>query len=310
MPRFLRRALRLLRSALKPATDRIIGALAVIMLQGARRFDADRMARVLGRTMRRLGPLLPEHRVGRANLKAAFPEKSHAAREAILLGVWENLGSFAAEFAKLDSIWNVDFEHLTAGRIVLDQTTVDRFTKLREDGEGALIFSAHLGNWELPALAASAYGLDSAVVFRPPNLESVAKAVERIRKVNMGLTVATTLDAPVRLARLLEGGVHVGMLVDQFYSKGVDVVFFGRRTRCNPLLGRLARQVECPIHGVRIVRLPNHRFRAELSEEITPTRDGEGKIDVQATMQTITTVIEGWIKEYPDQWLWLHRRWR
>ena len=72
----------------------------------------------------------------------------------------------------------------------------------------------------------------------------------------------------------------------------------------------LARQTECPIHGVRIIRLPGYRFRAELSEEVKPVRDAAGQIDVQGTMQAVTSVIEGWIREYPDQWLWLHRRWR
>jgi len=63
-------------------------------------------------------------------------------------------------------------------------------------------------------------------------------------------------------------------------------------------------------HGVRIIRLPGHRFRAELSEEVRPVRDAAGQIDIQGTMQAVTSVIKGWIREYPDQWLWLHRRWR
>jgi KDO2-lipid IV(A) lauroyltransferase len=100
------------------------------------------------------------------------------------------------------------------------------------------------------------------------------------------------------------------MLVDQWFGKGVDVTFFGRKTKANPALARLVRQVECPIHGVRIVRLPNHRFLAELSEEVKPVRDAAGQIDVQGTMQAVTSVVEGWVREYPDQWLWLHRRWR
>ncbi len=100
------------------------------------------------------------------------------------------------------------------------------------------------------------------------------------------------------------------MLVDQYLTNGVEVTFFGRKTRANPMLARLLRQVECPIHGVRIIRLPGHRFRAELSEEVKPVRDAAGKIDVQGTMQAVTSVIESWIREYPDQWLWLHRRWR
>jgi len=87
-------------------------------------------------------------------------------------------------------------------------------------------------------------------------------------------------------------------------------VFFGRRTKCNPLLARLAARIECPIHGVRVIRLPNHRFRLELSEEVRPVRRADGNIDVQGTMQAVTNVVESWIREYPEQWLWLHRRWR
>jgi KDO2-lipid IV(A) lauroyltransferase len=60
-----------------------------------------------------------------------------------------------------------------------------------------------------------------------------------------------------------------------------------------------------------VVRLPDHhRFRVDLSEAVEPRRDAEGRIDVQATMQAITSVIEGWVREHPDQWLWVHRRWR
>jgi KDO2-lipid IV(A) lauroyltransferase len=76
------------------------------------------------------------------------------------------------------------------------------------------------------------------------------------------------------------------------------------------MLARLRRQVDCPIHGTRIIRLPNNRFLAELSEEVSPVRDASGQIDVKGTMQAITDVVESWVREYPDQWLWLHRRWR
>jgi KDO2-lipid IV(A) lauroyltransferase len=254
--------------------------------------------------------LLKEHGIGRANLAAAFPEKSSTEIEAILGKAWENLGMFAGEFAHLDRMWDYNEADPAAGRIELDPVSIERFLRLRDDGKGALIFAAHLGNWELPALVGPAYGLDSAVVFRPPNLNAIADAVERIRAVNMGAIVPTERDAPLRLARMLEQGTHAGMLVDQYYDKGVDVVFFGRKTKCNPLLARLAARIECPIHGVRVIRLPDHRFRLELSEEVAPVRGADGKIDVRGTMQAVTNVVEGWIREYPEQWLWLHRRWR
>ena len=89
----------------------------------------------------------------------------------------------------------------------------------------------------------------------------------------MGELIPTGLDAPMKIADALERGAHVGMLVDQYYVRGVEVTFFGRRTMANPLLARLARHFECPIHGVRIVRLPGNRFRRELTDEIAPVRD-------------------------------------
>lgn len=296
--------------ALKPVTDAVLGAVTVLTLRGVRRFDPRKTATFGARCARAVGPLLKEHRIGRENLRAAFPEKSAEEIEAILIKVWDNLGRFGGEFAHLDRVWDFDPDRPETSRIELPETTVAIFDKLLKDGKGALVFSAHLANWELPALAAPAYGLDSAVLFRRPNIAAADRAIQDIRAVNMGQMIETSLDAPVRLAHALQRGVHVGMLVDQHYSKGVDVTFFGRAAKANPLLARLARQIECPIHGTRIVRLPGDRFRAEVTDEVEPVRDADGAIDVQATTQKITSIIEGWIREHPEQWLWLHRRWR
>jgi Kdo2-lipid IVA lauroyltransferase/acyltransferase len=113
------------------------------------------------------------------------------------------------------------------------------------------------------------------------------------------------------LARLLESGVHVGMLADQHYSKGIEVIFFGRRCLANPLIAMLARQTELPIYGMRVVRnADGNSFWGEISAPVQPARDTDGRIAVQGTMQAITSVIEGWIRQFPEQWLWLHRRWR
>lgn len=296
--------------ALRPLAHAVLGTLTVGALRFVRRFDPKKTASFGAWCARKLGPLLQEHRVGRQNLAAAFPEKSAEEIEALLLKVWDNLGRFGGEFAHLDRVWDCDIEHPERGRIELPAATMAIFEKLMNDGKGALVFAAHLGNWELPALAAPAYGLESAVLFRRPNVAAIDTAVQDIRAVNMGEMIPTALDAPVRLAKALQRGLHVGMLVDQYHHKGVDVTFFGRTTRANPLLARLAQKVECPIHGVRIVRLPGDRFRAEVTDEVEPVRDANGAIDVQATMQKITTIIEGWIRECPEQWLWLHRRWR
>jgi KDO2-lipid IV(A) lauroyltransferase len=299
-----------IRDAAKPIGEAAVGALTIGLLRTTRFFDPIKTANLFGRILRLIGPMTREQRIGRANLTAAFPEKSPAEIETILAGVWDNLGRLGAEFAHLDHIWEHDPAHPEDSRIEIQPRTHELFAQLRLDGKPALIFASHLGNWELPAVAAVAHGLDAAILFRRPNSASANRIIEQLRKVKMGTLIPAGRDAPFRLAEALQKGQHVAMLVDQYLTNGVEVTFFGRKTRANPMLARLLRQVECPIHGVRIIRLPGHRFRAELSEEVKPVRDASGQIDIAGTMQAITSVVEGWICEYPDQWLWLHRRWR
>jgi KDO2-lipid IV(A) lauroyltransferase len=311
MKRLLLRAKARLRDAAKPLGDATVGGLTNAMLSAARAFDPDKTAKFFGRASRFIGRRLREDRIGRENLKAAFPDKSPEEIERILDGVWDNLGRIGAEFAHLDHIWDYDPDHPDKdSRVEFTQRTKELFDQIRDDGKPALIFACHLGNWELPALAAVAHGLDAAILFRRPNSEAADRAIERTRAINMGTLIPAGRDAPLRLAQALQEGKHVAMLVDQYLTNGVEVTFFGRKTTANPMLARLRRQVDCPIHGTRIIRLPNNRFRAELSEEVKPVFDAAGQIDVQGTMQAVTNVVECWVREYPDQWLWLHRRWR
>src|ERR1700761_7320888 len=299
-----------IRDAAKPLGEAAVGAATIAMLRTTRYFDPDKTANLFARITRRIGPLLREQRIGRANLVAAFPEKSPEEIETILAGVWDNLGRVGAEFAHVDHVGEHARNFPERSRIEIQPRTHELFAQLRLDGKPALIFASHLGNWELPALAAVAHGLDAAVLYRRTNIASPNRIIEEMRAVKRGTLFPASHDAPLKLAQALQNGQHVAMLVDQYFTNGVEVTFFGRKTKANPMLARLLRQIECPIHGVRIIRLPGHRFRAELSEEVKPVRDASGQIDVQGTMQAITSVIEGWIREYPDQWLWLHRRWR
>ncbi len=275
-----------------------------------RRLDRQQTSNIVAWLLRLLGPWFPEHRIGRANLAAAFPEKSPAEIEAILAGVWDNLGRVFVEFAHLDRIRSVAPGNPNPSEIEFTPGTFERLHRLRTDGKPALIFTAHLANWELPAQVATTWGLDTVLLYRRPNMAAVADAVLAIRKNSMGTLVPTGLDAPIKLGRALVEGRHVAMVVDQHFVKGVEVTFFGRTCKANPLIAMLARQVDCPIHGTRIIRLPNGRFRGELTEAVEPVRDAAGGIDIAGTMQVITSVVEGWVREHPEQWLWLHRRWR
>jgi len=311
MLRLLLRTKARLRDAMKPATEAAVGALTIGLLRTTRYFDPVKTANLFGKITQRIGPLFREDKIGRANLTAAFPEKSPEEIDKILAGVWDNMGRIGAEFAHLDQIWDYDPENPTKpSHVEFSPRTGELFNQLRDDGKPALIFASHLGNWEIPALAAVAHRLDTAVLYRRPNSAAADRAIHATRAVNMGTLIPASLDAPLKLAHALDEGKHVAMLVDQWFGNGVEVTFFGRKTKANPMLARLLRQIDCPIHGVRLIRLPGHRFRAELSEEVKPVRDAKGDIDIQGTMQAVTSVLEGWIREYPEQWLWLHRRWR
>jgi len=291
------------------AINALTGFLGVHMLRAAHLIPLGLMSNVAAALLRTVGPLLREHRIGRAQLAAAFPEKSPDEIERILRGAWDNLGRVVAEFAHIDQLW--DYDKLQgAGRIMRSDDSEKIAIRLRDDGKPALVFAAHVGNWELPAIAAKMYGLDTTVLYRRPNIRAVADEIVEMRAGCMGTLMPTTMDAPVKLADALKRGSHVAMLVDQWYGPGVPVTFFGRKTLANQTIARLARHFECPIHGIRSVRHPDGRLQVRVTEAIEPVRDAEGKIDVEGTMQVITSVVEGWVRETPEQWLWLHRRWR
>ena len=295
---------------LKRFGQAVAGRAAVAILKGMRLVPLDRLSAISAATMRTLGPWLKEHKTGRDNLTAAFPEKSPAEVEAILRGVWDNLGRVAAEFAHIDRLWDYDETRQRLGRIMDADEDRALMIKLRDDGKPALIFAAHFGNWELPALLGPVYDIPSTVLYRTPNLPAFAEAIREMRSGVMGTLVPTGLTAPGKLADALRAGSHVAMLVDQYYVRGVEVTFFGRRTRANPLIARLARHFDCPIHGVYAVRHPGGRLRLHATDAIVPVRDANGEIDVEGTMQEITSEVERWIRAHPEQWLWVHRRWR
>jgi KDO2-lipid IV(A) lauroyltransferase len=257
---------------------------------------------------RLIGPYTSIHRVTLSNLRRAYPEKTEAEREAIARGMWDNLGRMAGEFVHLDRIWQYNMWEPAKSRI--ETTGVSNFVAMRVDGKPALVFTAHLANWELPAIAAAAQGLDSAVLFRAPDNSFFADLLFDARSRVMGNLVAASHVAVFELAAVLDQGKHLGILVDQARRGGPTVQFFGQPCSANPTIARLARLYECPVHGVRVIRLPEGRFRIQCTPALNLPRDASGRIDVDGAMQMITSVVEGWVREYPEQWTWFYKRWR
>lgn len=298
----------MLRLLLKPLEWLMLGLVrglfAMLQLLGP-----ERSSDFGGWLARTASPLIPVNRVALANLRQAFPEKSEAEIRVIAKGAWDNLGRTAAEYAHLGTLfdWREDAPDAPSRCEVVG---IEHFVALRDDQRPGLIFSAHLANWELPAICAATYGLDTTAVFRAPNDPVMARVIHEIRSGTMGGLEAARQGAAFAMQGVLERGGHLGMLIDQHFTRGVVVRFMGQPALTNPIMAKFARNLECPVHGVRVIRLPNHRFRLELTPALDLPRDAAGEIDVTGAMAMMTAVVEGWVREHPEQWLWMHRRWR
>lgn len=302
------RVARRARAILAPVWETIVVGTLRGLVWWSRLFPVSWSSTIISTLARLCGPFFVVSGTARRNLRAAFPEKSNWEVWWLVVGVWDNLGRMAAEFAHLDRIWDYDPGHPNDGRIEIVGAQI--MERLRDDGRPGLFFTAHTGNWELNAITGAKLGVPGGVLYRAPNIKKAADLITDMRAETMPGLVKASRNAGRQMARMLEDGEHIGMLVDQYWGQGVVVDFFGRPAHTNPTLARLARQFDCPVHGMRVIRLPRGRFRIEITEEVPLPRDADGRIDVDGAMQAVTKVIEGWVREYPSQWLWLHRRWR
>lgn len=298
---------------LKAFATRAGAAVMIVLVRGLfgflRWLGPDRAGDLGGWLLRSVSPLVPVNRVALANIREAFPGMPEPEVRCIARGAWDNLGRTVAEYAHLKTLFDYDYLNPDAPSRV-EVSGIEHFIALKDDDRPGLIFSAHLANWELPAICAATYELDTTAVFRAPNDPAIAAVVHEIRSGAMGGLEAARQGAAFAMQGVLEKGGHLGMLIDQHFTRGVVVPFLGRPALTNPIMGKFAKRFDCPVHGVRVIRLPGRRFRIELTPPLELPRDADGEIDVAGAMAMMTAVVEGWVREHPEQWLWMHRRWR
>ncbi|OHV81691.1 lipid A biosynthesis lauroyl acyltransferase [Rhizobium sp. LCM 4573] len=270
-------------------------------------FPADPAIRFADRLARKVGPHLPRHKLMLTNLRNAFPEKSESELEEIAVASWGHMGRLATEYVFLDRLFDFDPESQKPGRVEVSGIPI--FLDLRDNPRPFIVFTAHTGNFELLPVAGKAFGLEVMVLFRPPNNPYIADKVFSFRSARMGQLVPSHAGSSFALARRLEAGGGVGVLVDQKFKKGLTTTFFGRPVRTNPLLAKLSRQFNCEVYPARCIRLPDNRYRLEIEPRVELPRDERGNLDVEATAQMLNDKVESWVREYPEQWLWYHDRW-
>jgi KDO2-lipid IV(A) lauroyltransferase len=289
---------------------RVEAVLMQVGLAVVRLIPVDLASALGGRFARLIGRLAPVSRVGRRNLEAAFPEKSPAEIRAILAGVWDNLGRTVAEYPHLSRLWDYDPFAAPGPGARIEMVGAEQFFAMALDDRPGLIFTGHLGNWEMLAVGAQAHGLDVAVIYRAPNNPVAVELVQRLRGAAMGRMLPNTMEGAIAAVELLEAGGHLGLLIDQHFTRGVEVPFFGRPVKVPVALARLARRFDCPVRGAWVERLGGARFRVTITPPLELPRSDDEAADIRATTALVTAMLEGWIRRRPEQWLWLHRRWR
>ena len=281
----------------------IFGLLGVLQL-----LPAEGALLILSWLARKIGPVMGRNRVAISNLKLAMPEISQKQRDVIAGDMWENMARLAGEYIFLDELFDFDPAKPEASRIEVQGAEL--FQKLCGDKRPKIFFTAHMGNFELLPIAAATFGLEVTAMFRPPNNQYIAERILSARTTRMGHLVPSKAGASIALARVLERGGNIGVLVDQKFVNGLDTKFFGEKCLTSPLVAKLARQFDCDIYPAFCIRLPNGRFRLTLEDKLAIPRNANGQVDQLALMQSNNNQVEGWVRAHPGQWTWFHKRWK
>ncbi len=264
----------------------------------------DMASAIGGFVARRIGPFIPVTKRARRNLEIAMPETTPDQRRRIIRGMWDNLGRVVGEYPHIKAIAR------NAGRGGRVEIVGEEYTDaMRVPDKPGIFFSGHLANWEVFAMSASAIGFDYAQVYRAPNNMIISWLIQQIRGLAPEKQIPKGSDgARIAIATLKAGG-EIGMLVDQKMNDGIAAPFFGRDAMSPPAVAQLGRRYNCVVVPAQLERTGGCHFRLTLFPPIEMASTGNRQADTLATVTRVNEYLESWIRERPEQWLWLHRRW-
>lgn len=251
-----------------------------------------------------VGPRLSAHRTALNNLTLAFPERSETEREAIAHAMWGNIGRTLGEFAHLPrlKVYDGDGRVEVRGLDILDAT--------KASGKGAVFVSGHLANWEVMAAALVQRGLPVRVAYRAPNNPLVSARIAEVRR-GYGLLhqAPKGREGGMSLLRALAKGESVAILNDQKYGEGLAAPLFGHAAMTGDGPARLALRFDAPIIPMAVRRLEGARFEVAIHPPIAFDRSAPAdEAALEATVR-LNAYLEARIREAPEQWFWVHRRW-
>ena len=250
----------------------------------------------------------PHRKVGLTNLRLAFPTKDTAERRRILRESFRNLGRLLAEFCHLRSLTPENIQE----RVQFANETEWRQLVAPLRASGALILTGHFGNWELFAHAAACYGLPMHLVHRRLRNVFIEKMLTTERE-RCGTTVIKKTTAGLEVFRAIKKKSLVVTAVDQNASGrlGVFVPFFSHLASTSAGLAGLALATGVPIVPAFLVREnASYKHKIVILPLIEPVRTGNQAEDIRATTEKCTAVFQAMVEQYPEHWLWIHKRWK
>jgi KDO2-lipid IV(A) lauroyltransferase len=267
-----------------------------------------RVALKVGAALGRLAYVVDRRhrRITQANLNLALGrEKSAEELRRIAGECYANLGRSVAEFCHLPSVNKQNLSQWVS------YEGLDNFISAYKRGKGVLFITAHFGNWELLAYAQALIGYPSNIVIRPLDNKYLDRVVNQYRTRN-GNRVIPKKNAVKEILRSLHQGQPLGILIDQNVSVGdrVFVDFFGRPASTLTAPAILAQRTGAAVIPAFIIRRPEGGHKIVFEPEIVLQRSGNRQQDIQINMQRFTQVVEKYVRRYPEQWFWMHRRWK
>jgi KDO2-lipid IV(A) lauroyltransferase len=248
----------------------------------------------------------PLRRAAMFNLNLAFPESSEGAREQILRGMIRQIGWMAGEFSQ--------FPKYTAANIsrIVEIDGAEHFDSAQRRGKGVLFLTGHMSAWELAPFAHALYGHPLHFLVRPVANARVDELINRYRCLSGNRPIEKNRSARAILKVLADGGT-VGILADTNTSleEGVFADFFGRPASTTSGLARIAlRTGAAVIPGFLMWDAAQKKYRLQFGPALDLVRTGDEDSDVRENTARFTAVIEAYVRRHPDQWLWVHKRWK
>lgn len=251
---------------------------------------------------RKLGPLSDAQITGHKNLVMAYPENSKEQNSNIIDRVWDNFGRVMGEYLHLK---NIDIYNDPRFEII----GAEHVDRLIHDNQPAVIFSAHLASWEVAIMGMAQRGLKVTQLYRATNNPYVDKIIRKVQE-GIGKEVLNKGSGDGRrILELLKHNEHLFMLVDQKMDQGIAAPFFGKLAMTAPAGARMAMKFNCPFLPARVERLGGFKFRITYYPPLEVSNTGDLNKDLLDTLTRMNQMIESWVRDQPEQWLWIHKRW-